>query len=384
MSNRKKKQKIAVAFILAAVLLLVGLVWGLVQRYRSVGLALIGEMEGEYEFNGKLLIPSEGDAKHYDSLLRTIYEDVPLTALDLSPFGFEGKEFRYYSLNYRVDSADVNRKKETVLIWADGDNEGFWPVSKPTRFVYLAEDGRKYCIHPKEGLCYPMFADSVEGVDPYGQDVVGFSSAAGYAVGVEGMNVRIYQTDPSDDSLRVVKVQTVSFAEYGTELKFGAFLGSARAYFTVKNAAGQEVQYALDCPTGTVAKGKLELSASYSDPIGRFFYQETDAKTEKGERVIRWWHRLLGTAAEAEIPEGFSDLSLFAVSPGGAYAVGRGEGPAGEEILVLNSKRAFSLSAMLPEGETVTGVDFVYENILAVHGKDSEGNARIRTYKICF
>lgn len=375
----KKRDLAVLCGILAVVLILGGVLLSVMIRYRNQGLAQIWEFDGAYTYNGKLLISEDGSrAKYYSSLGRDGFgDDLPLQTLDLTPFGFAGESYSYYRVE--LQRFDHSENAVGVKYWfGQGEEyEGFWPVSNPEKFVYLASDGKKYLIHPESDLCYPMFAGSVEGVDEYGKDVVAFSANGSYAVGISGEVVTVYHTDPMNDSLRIVDFKTVSFGEYGAAPSFGAFVGNQQAYFSLKNGNGEEVLVALDCPTATVAPAALSPNGEYGEVLNRLYVQRMNP--EKDNTVV-WSHRLLGTETVADLPESVDKITLTAVSPNGTYAVGRAE----EEIWVLSAKRSFSLSSILQEGEEVQWVDFVYENVLSVSLKRSDGTTLVRTYKICF
>lgn len=359
----KKKYMAILAVLFAAVLVMGGVLFYVIHLYRGTGLALVATFEQDYAYNGKLLL-AEDKALLVKTLGKTDFEALSLQTLALDPFGFEGKSLSYYQ--YSAEGA-YGVKHHTVIT-PDPAYEGLWPVMKPDRLIYVAEDGGKYCIHPKEDLCYPIFSDSIEGVDPLGTDVLAFSGNGAYALSLAGTEATVYHTDPMDDSLRVVDVKTVSLAKYGKTIRFGAFAGDTTAYFE-----GETGFFALDCSTGNTAPALLDPEGKYSEPINRVFAQRLDG--EKGQVKAVWSHLLLGTERKSPVLEDFSSIRLTAVSPEGTYAVGEADG----EMLVLSEKRAFSLSSVLEEGEEMQGVDFVYENLLFVHLKDSA-----RCYKICF
>ena len=79
----------------------------------------------------------------------------------------------------------------------------------------------------------------------------------------------------------------------------------------------------------------------------------------------------------------FDTFEIFAVSPGGKYAALHAKGKT-EEILISTEKRAFSLSSVLEEGASVERVEFIYENLIYVTLKNSEGKEISRCYKVCF
>ncbi len=369
----KKKQLAILTVLFCAVLVMGAVLLYTIHLYRATGLAEICTMEEGYSYNGKILLSKkDSQALIVKTLGKTEFEPLALQTLDLSSFGLAGKSLSYY----RYSTEGSYGIKNHLLVTPDAAYEGLWPVMKPERLIYLAQDGAKYCIHPKEGLCYPIFSDSVDGVDPYGKDVLGFSGNGSYAIALSGTEATVYHTDPMDDSLRVVDVKKVSLKEYGQTIRFGAFTGNTTAYFE-----GEKGFFALDCATGKTAASLLDEKGEYSRPISRVYAQRLDTKEGKVRAV--WSHLLLGKEYSSPVLKGFDSVSLFAVSPEGKYAVGKAVGET-EEILVLSEKRAFSLSSVLKEGETAEGVDFVYENLIFVNLTDGDGTALSRCYKICF
>ncbi len=368
-----KKKHLATLFLLTMVAVLLGAVFFYVAHlYNGTGLALIAEHDKAYEYNGKLLLSEDRtEALRLIPLGKTDFETIPLTTLDLSPFGFAGASFSYFRVDYTTDIG----VKETYLYTPQSEYEGFWPVLKPERLVYKAEDGNNYCIHPTNQICYPMFSGSIEGVDPYGKDVVAFSANGSYAIGMTGSEITVYHTDPRDDTLRVVDVKNVSLKEY-KNVSFGAFAGNTTAYFVT-----DEGYLALDCTNGTVAKSLLDQEGTYSEPVCRVFAQRLD--TEKDEHRAVWSHLLLGEERKTPKLKDFSSFEVFAVSPAGNYAAIRAEGTT-EEILVSTEKRAFSLTALLEDGMKVKGLDFIHENLIYVSLENSEGKVLSRCYKVCF
>ncbi len=375
----KKKQVAWLCVLFAFVFLLAGVVLLWIRRYQGTGLSLLAEKEGSYTYNGKLLLSEKSDqALLYQSLGKMRFADLSLKKIDLSPYGFEGEEFSYF----RVDTETSYGIFFVNFYPPSPAYEPFWPVCMGERFVYLAQDGKKYRIHPEEKLCYPIFADSVEGVDPYGQDVLGFSANATYAVALSGTSVTVYQTDPMDDSLRVVDVKTYSLSEFGTQAQFGAFVGNTQAYFIVTKGE-KKTFVALDCATGQVAKSLLDPNANYSEPIDRLYAQRLPDPSENTNRVV-WNHLLLGSEFQSPEIEGLEEASIKAVSSDGDYAVARASVSGAEQILVLGQKRAFDLSSLLQENESVQSVSFLYENVIAVSIARADGSSVMRAYKICF
>ncbi len=373
----KKKEWVILSLLLAVALILGGTVWYFAARYQAQGLALVDEREGEYRFNGKILISSDGaHALYYKARGREVYYSLPRKEVSLSPYGFEEKTFFYYEWS----ETDEYLVTDSVYYAAAEGYEGFWPVCGHEKIVYLAENGEKYRIHLDSELSYPMFSDSIEGVDIYGKNILAFSANASYALSLSGNTVTVFHTDPMDDSLRIVDVKTVDLSEYGSNAVFGAFVGNKEAYFSVETKDG-EAFIALDCESGKVGRSLLSEDGEYGEVISRVYAQRLDLEDEDGKKRIGWANLILGN--EYIAPEGLpEDTVLFAVSGKGGYALGKSEESG--EIYVISEKRVFSLSSVLEEGKTVTAVDFVYENMLAVRLSDENGNASLCTYKICF
>ena len=386
----KKKQATVLFVLLLIVALLGGVFFYVAHLYNGTGLSLIAQWDEAYDYNGKLLLSGDRqEALRVKTVGAAEFQSVFLTRVDLTPFGFEGKEFSYYRIDLQADggipkttsrAGDASGKApsgtvKTYLYTPDAEQEGFWPVLKSERLVYTAEDGARYCIHPTDGLCYPMFADSIEGVDPYGKDVIAFSANGSYAVGMQGKELTVYHTDPMDDSLRIVDVKTVSLSKY-QQVSFGAFAGNTTAYLMTDQG-----YVALDCVTGELADALLDDKGEYSDPVCRVYAQRVDVEEEEHRAV--WSHLLLGEERKTPKLEDFESFEIISVSPGGAYVAIRAHG-AEEEILIATEKRAFSLSSVLEEGMNVERIDFVYENLIYVTVKNSEGKEMSFCYKVCF
>ncbi|MBQ3074731.1 MAG: hypothetical protein IJC26_01570 [Clostridia bacterium] len=368
-----KKKNAAVLFVLLLVVAVMGAAFFYVAHlYRGTGLSLIAQWDKAYEYNGKLLLSEDREeGVRVLTVGKTDFETLPLTRVDLTPFGFEGETISYY----RVKVQKAYGVTETFLYTPEQEGEGFWPVLKEERLVYTDRDGARYCIHPSDGLCYPMFSDSIDGVDPYGKDVLAFSANGSYAIGMTGDTVTVYHTDPMDDSLRVVDVKKVSIKEYGA-VTFGAFAGETTAYFKTNKG-----YIALDCTTGRIAQSLLDREGRYSQPINRVYAQRLDVEEKEGRAY--WSHLLLGTERKTPKLKDFSSFEIFSVSPEGAYVAVKAVGKT-EEILISTEKRAFSLSSVLDEGTEVIGVDFIYENLIYVTLKDPQGKTVSRCYKVCF
>ena len=227
------------AILCVAFALLVGLVgiilhWAL--RYTATGLAPLKELEGAYDYNGKLLLKEDGETAYlYEPVGRVVLEEKKIVRLDLSPFGLEGKEFSYYRVDTKLDYgiSCIN------FYPTDPTYDPFWPVCTNENLIYIEEDGKKFRVLPKEKLSFPIFADSIEGVDPYGTDVLAFSANASYALSLKEDQVTVYRTDPMDDSLRVVEVKTYSLKKYGKNIRFGAFVGNTQAYLIAESEKGE-------------------------------------------------------------------------------------------------------------------------------------------------
>ncbi len=363
----KKKYVVGLCILFSAVMILGAIFFYVLNLYRGTGLSLIREWDKAYEYNGKLLLSEDrAEGLQVKTLGKTEFESISLTRVDLTPFGFEGEEISYYRV-------DVNQNYGVVDTFLYTEEEGFWPVLKPERLVFTDSNGKRYCIHPTEGLCYPMFADSIEGVDPYGKDVFAFSANGSYAIGMMGSEVTVYHTDPLDDSLRVVDVKKVSMKDYKS-VSFGAFAGDTIAYFVTDLGF-----VALDCTTGKVALSLLDEKGEYTGPINRIYAQRLDVE----ETRAVWSHLLLGTERKTPKLKDFTDFEIFSVSPEGNYVAMYAKGDK-DEILISTEKRAFSLTSVLEEGAQVKSVDFVYENLIYVTFTNSSGKILSRCYKVCF
>ena len=380
MRNRKWLVITCVLFLALLILGGVFLYWFL--RYRATGLAPLGDLEGEYRFDGKLLRREDGlAALRYIPAGKESYETLPVRMLDLAPYGFTGETFSYFRA-----VTDLGYGMASINYYPIGEEyEPFWPVCTGDKLVYLAKDGKKYRIEPDKELCYPLFADSVEGVDEYAADVIAFSANASFAIALDGTKVTIYQTDPMDDSLRVVSVSTVSLAEYGASASFGAFVGNKEAYFIMSGGKTDPLYVALNCADGETAASLLDPEGTYGKTVDRLYAERLDGKDKEEEDLrLTWCHLLLGTAHQSAVLNGFREGEILSVSPAGEYAVVRAAGEGGEEILVTNHKRVFSLSKILGEGERFREAAFVYENVIAVSLARADGTLLTRSYKICF
>ncbi len=387
MKKLKKREIAVLALLLAFVLAGVGVIIGVVRHYRSAPFGETFSLAGEYHYNGKLFFSEDGKSAYaFSSLGRDGFGNaIPRTVVDLTPFGFEGKKYEYFKTSYFV-SDGYNRIEIIYALNPAEGYEGFWPVSDPTRFVYLAEDGKKYAILPENKICYPLFAQSSAEVDEYARDVVAFSAHGSYAIGLDGQTVRIYLTDPHDTSYRITEVKEISLADYGTVLSFGGFVGDTQAYLIVKAPDGREAYVAVDCALGKVAASALKSEGDYAECAGRMYIRRLQTEQEEGaegKRLI-WCHRLLGTEKSAPLPEELGDVTLHAVSASASYAVAAVGGEEKREYVVFSEKKSAPLSAVLAEGETVEWIDFAYENVLAVSVRLPDGESVLRAYKIRF
>jgi len=367
----KKKEIVILSVLFAFVFLFGGIVFAVARVYQKTGLSLAGEWEESYSYNGKFLLSPDGE----NALVYRVYDVVHFEsnskkAVDLTPFGFAGEKYEYFEIDGRCFSPESGY-------------EGFWPVSDENRFVYLDSDGKKYAIHPKEGLCYPMFSDSIDGVDVYGEDVLAFSSVGSYALALRGDVAVIYKTDPMDASLRIVETKEVELSQYGTNIRFGAFVGVSQAYFYVENKGVEEL-IALDCATGNTARSLVSSEEPYGPVLDRLYAQKLEAENKDGEEAAAWVHLLLGEEKMCRKTKGYSDFSLLAVSPDGNYAVANAKSESGQEVLVMSEKRSFSLTSVLSEGERVKDVDFVFKNVIFVTLQRADGTSFSRAYNILF
>ncbi len=376
----KKRDLAILCSIFAVVLVLGGVLVFAVRLYAGTGLSPVLEQEGAYDYNGKFLLSPDGSRAYlfYD-LGKPYLEAMKKETIALDEFGFEGENFSYF-VRSETDDYGVSYVNYYPV---SPDYEAFWPVCTGGNFVYLAPDGRKFRIHPQEKLCYPMFADSIEGVDPYGKEVLGFSANASWAISLSGTEATLYHTDPTNDSLRIVETKKIDCSDYGETLRFGAFVGNTQCYL-IAEKGGKETYLALSCPDGLVAPSALDSKGEYGAPRNRLFCQRLDGESEvEGSLQLIWNHLLLGTQWRSVALSDFDSGEICSVAPGGAYAVALVRQGERAEYVALNAKRAVSLSAYLQEGEEVQGVDFLLDNVILVHLKSAE-KEWVRVYKICF
>ena len=304
----KKKTYFVITLLLLAVIAIVGLVFYGFMRYQSKGLAQVSEMEGEYEYNGKILFSQGKEAAfRFESMGRAEFVSLKEESFPLSDFLPEKEgEYRYFVYAYKNDYDVVYPYYYPAM---DG-YEPFWPACRQGKVLFVDEDGKKYRIHPAENLCYPMFSDSIEGVDPYGTDVLGFSVNASYALALKDGVATVYRTDPYDDSLRVVEVKTYDLTSLGENITFGAFVSEKEAYLTVEKE-GKTVYFALNVATGETALSALE-KGEYSDPVS-ILYTQRFSRSEKESKkgfFLSWSHLLLGETWNSPALETFTEGSI--------------------------------------------------------------------------
>lgn len=376
----KKRDLAILCSIFAFVLVLGGILVFVMHRYTATGLSPILEQEGEYVYNGKFLLSQDGsEAYLFRDLGKPYFEAMKKESIALDEFGFAGETFSYF-VRSEVDQYGVPYLNYYPL---SPDYEAFWPVCTGGNFVYLSSDGRKFRIHPKEKLCYPMFADSIEGVDPYGKEVLGFSANASWAISLSGTEATLYHTDPTNDSLRIVETKKVDLSAYGETVRFGAFVGNTQCYL-IAQKDGKETYLALSCPDGLVAPSQLDPNGEYGDPLNRLYCQRLDEESEvEGSLQLFWNHLLLGTQWRSVALSDFETGEICSVAPDGSYAVALLRQGEKAEYVALNGKRAVSLSACLQEGEEIQGVEFLLNNVILVHLQRAERDF-VRAYKICF
>ncbi|MBR5295040.1 MAG: hypothetical protein IKU24_00450 [Clostridia bacterium] len=369
----KKKNPLVLPALILLIVLLCFILYYVFYSFQKTGLVTIAQWEEVYDYNGKLLLSEKDEsALLLKTLGRTEFEKIEKKEIDLTPFGFEGKTFSYYPVTVDQGYGIV----KTTLYPSDASYEGFWPVLNDERIVYIAENGEKYAIHPKENLCYPIFSDSIDGVDVYGKDVIAFSANGSYALALSENSVTVYHTDPMDDSLRIVDVKEVSLKGFGESFSFGAFVGDSQAYFYTEK---ENALIALDCAEGKVAKSLL-AEGEYGKTISRFYAQKYENDQKDSDRVF-WSHLLLGEEFKSAKLKENKEIKLFAVSPSGSYAVG---GDKSGEVFVLGEKDYFSLTSFLEDGETLENAEFIYENLIYVKVKTAENEMISRCCRICF
>ena len=247
--------------------------------------------------------------------------------------------------------------------------------------VYLAPDG-VYRLDTERVHAYPVFSDSVEGVDPYAKDVLAFSSGGYYAIAFDGATVKIYVSDDDADSMKIAEVKTKDLSGYGTDLAFHAFVNDRTAFFSGKKE-GKIAFFAIDCATMNVAPAPI-ADADYGELLDRVYLVRKEEGDEK-KIVLGWTNCLLGTEWTATLSrEEYQKAALVSVSPQGNYAILRAVKTDGtEELVVASGKKAVSFTAKA-EGYTVEDLTFSYDNIILAVLKDAGGTRISRGYKICF
>lgn len=337
-------------------------------KYRKMGLAELPAPEGSFTFNGKVFLPEngEGAAYWYEPMGNTPYREARKHTLDLAPFGFEGEVFTFYT---------TVTEDGTAYPVSDG-YEPLWPAMVRDRLLFQDDSGI-YQIYPREGKCFPVFSDSIEGVDVYGKDVLAFSENAFYAVGLKEGVVTVYHTDPMDYSLRVVEVDTVDLTPFGDEITFCAFVGEKTAYFRVLSE-GKVRFVALECEKKEAVLTHLAIEEDtpvFSRVWAALPVQEADQK----DGVFAVWSNLLLDLTVKARGELSAETALLAISPKGTYGVGEDKG----ELFVFSQNRTVSLTEKL-NGETVDAISFPEDNVLFLHLTDRDGNKTSRSFKICF
>ena len=367
----KKNQIIATVILFFTVLLVIGAIALGVSVFSGRDFNLFFETEGEFTYNGLIFLEKNGErALCYRPLGRT-FEDLEKREVDLGLYGYEGS-FPYFAV-------------DGVLISPDTAYEGFWPVSSEERFVYLNGE-EKIRIDTERQKAYPVFADSVEGVDPAGKEVLAFSSSGIFALSLRDGVATVFVSDSDAASTKVERVETIDLNGYGTKLFFHAFVNERSAFFSAERD-GKRLFLALDCGTMNVVETPLP-DAEYGALLSRVFLErfptEKEAQDEKNLH-LGWTNCLLGTAYSASLPkEIYQSAALLSVSPQGNYAIAeatRRDG--GREKLVLSQKKAYSFSEKEADFE-VEELFFAYDNILFAVLRSAEGKAVSRGYKICY
>jgi hypothetical protein len=89
----KKKQLVGLLVLFSLVMILGAVFFYVLNIYRGTGLSMICEWNEAYTYNGKLLLAEDGSkALLVKTLGKTDFETLPKMVVDLSSFGFEGKE----------------------------------------------------------------------------------------------------------------------------------------------------------------------------------------------------------------------------------------------------------------------------------------------------
>ena len=337
------------------------------------------ETAGAYAKNGFLYVSGDGEkALYYRVQAREGTNDPARTyisydkkTVDLAPYGFEGT----------LDYFDAEGFAVTPL----PEYEGFWPVSTEKRLIYRAPDG-VYRLDTERVRAYPLFSDSVEGVDPLAKDVLAFSSGGIFALAFDGKEVKIYVSDDDADSMKIAEVKTKDLSAYGTDLRFHAFVNARTAFFSGQKN-GRITFFALDCGAMEVAVSPLK-EADYGELLDRVYLVRRPTGKEASDEkklTLGWTNCLLGTEWTVTLSrEEYRSAEILSVSTEGNYAILRAEKTdGGEEILVANRKKAVPFTGKA-EGYRVRDLTFSYDNIILAVLENDRGEVISRGYKICF
>ncbi len=367
----KKNQIIATVILSLTLVLIAGAVWLGISIFSGRDFHLFYETEGAFSYNGLIFLEKDGQRALYYRPLSSTYEELKKGEVDLAEYGYEGI-FPYFVV-------------DGIVISPDPAYEGFWPVSSEERLIYL-NGGEKIRIDTERKKAYPMFADSVEGVDPVGEDVLAFSSNGIFALGLRDGVATIFVSDSDAESMKVERVETVDLNEYGTEIRFHAFVNERSAFFSAERE-GRRVFLAMDCNTLGVVEAPL-ADAEYGALLSRVYLErlptEKEARDEK-ELHLGWTNCLLGTAYSATLPKSeYRSATLVSVSPQGNYAIAEAEKQdGGKDVVVLSEKRYHSFSEK-EAGWEIQELTFAYDNILFAVLRSEAGEVISRSYKICY
>ena len=371
----KHNKIIASVILVLTVAIAAGAVILAVRLFSDKGFVKLFETDGIYHSNGFLFLPEKEGENALYYLLKAPegsneaarrFIEVEEKKIDLSRYGFEG-DFSYYVQN-------------GFAVPRDPAYEGFWPVSSEEKLIYLNGD-EKWRIDTVQGKAYPMFSDSVEGVDPYGKDVLAFSAGGVYAIAFDGKTATVYESDSDAGSMKIEKVRKIDLSSYGSSLSFHAFVNGRDAFFSgVKD--GSLSFFALNCQEMTVAQADLP-EGEYGELLSRVYLVKKEAETEK-KIPLSWVNCLLGTEYSASLPkEAYRSAKLRSVSPLGNFAVAETVKQDGSRALtVLSRKNAVDL---LPgEGEELLEIAFAYDNVILASFQKADGTFCSRGYKISF
>ena len=365
----KKKHFLILFALFCVVAILGGLFLRTALLYRATRLALIEEIDGAYTYNGKFLLSEDG-----------------ATALFLSPVGPSVLQARpLETISFSVDDTALDFSYfsyDDLWFSPDPAYEGFWPVCGEGRFLYLAPNGEKYQVLPAEGRSYPLFSDSVDGVDPNGADVLAFSALGSYAVALRGTDLVIYHTEPDNRSLRVADVTVVSLGSLCKTVAFGAFVNDRQAYLYLDSGNGKNAMCAVDCKDGTVAPAPAVFAGETYGLIQSRFFALKETHNEKESLVLR--HMLLGTTTKLSRPDHVDKAVLVAASPAGNYALITDATSGTNTLFLTGEKRAVALSDFMPDGATLIDADFLEEKVLFLQTRLADGTEKLSTFQICF